>query len=301
MPSAKAISARPGRSRKKPRAELEKKRDEVAAKINGIYKTAQDKVKKRLADLETQSMKRFDDGNAKATKEFEDNVNREIEAFKDDRYSGWFGWARKAKDWLLGMDDLPEVKAIFDRNRATFVAAIDKLVADISADNKRVIQECKDELEKARTQIKDYVDKLGPALRDIGKKAAAEMNSKLDELDKFVAKKEEDLQNKLKDKQTAAIKAIDEKIEKMKEAMSGALAKLGKLLLAAAKKFFTWALEKFGFSLSDDRRHHQQRRRGAKGHLHATRQVREEPDERRHNRLPELRQELPEAPQRRPL
>ena len=76
---------------------LEKKRDEVAAKINGIYKTAQDKVKKKLADLETQSMKRFDDGNAKATKEFEDNVNRELEAFKDDRYSGWFGWARKAK------------------------------------------------------------------------------------------------------------------------------------------------------------------------------------------------------------
>jgi hypothetical protein len=42
------------------------------------------------------------------------------------------------------------------------------------------------------------------------------MNSKLDEMDKFIAKKEEDLQNQLKDKQTAAIKAIDEKIEKMK-------------------------------------------------------------------------------------
>ena len=32
--------------------------------------------------------------------------------------------------------------------------------------------------------------------------------------------------------------------------MSGALAKLGRLLLWAAKKFFTWALEKFGYSLS---------------------------------------------------
>jgi hypothetical protein len=35
----------------------------------------------------------------------------------------------------------------------------------------------------------------------------------------------------------------------MKESMSGALAKLGRLLLWAAKKFFTWALEQFGFSL----------------------------------------------------
>jgi len=240
-----------GQKQKNAKSSLEKKREEVAAKINGIYTAAQDKVKKKLADLETASMKRFDDGNAKATQQFEDNVNSELREFKADRYSGVFGWARKAKDWLLGMDELPGVKAIFDRNREKFVSTINKLVEDITADNKMVIQECKDELQKARTEIKDYVDKLGPSLKDIGNKAAEEMNSKLDEMDKFIAKKEEDLQNQLKDKQTAAIKAIDEKIEKMKEAMAGALAKLGKLLLWAAKKFFTWALEKFGFSLSE--------------------------------------------------
>ena len=95
---------------------LEKKRDEVAGKINGIFKAAQDKVKKKLAELETQSMQRFDAGNAKATKAFEDNVTRELEAYQKERYSGVFGWARKAKDWLLGMDDLPRVKAIFEGN-----------------------------------------------------------------------------------------------------------------------------------------------------------------------------------------
>ena len=230
---------------------LEKKRDEVAKKINGIYTKAQDSVKKKLSDLETKSMKRFDDGNAKATKEFEDNVKREIDAFKAERYSGSWGWAKKDKDWLLGMDDLPQVKAIFDRNRTAFVNTINKLVEDISADNKRVIQECKDELVNAKNEIKEYVDKLDPNLKDIGKKAADEMNAKLAEMDQFIAQKEEDLQNKLKDKQTAAIKAIDEKIEKMKDSMSGALSKLGKLLLLAAKKFFTWALEKVGFSLAD--------------------------------------------------
>ncbi len=240
-----------GQKQKHAKSSLERKRDEVAGKINGIYKTAQDKVRKKLADLETQSMKRFDDGNAKASKAFEDNVKRDIDAFKDDRYSGFFGWARKAKDWLLGMDELPQVKAIFERNRATFVATLDKLVADISADNKRVVQECKDELTRAKAQIKDYVDKLGPDLKDIGKKTAGEVSAKLNELDGFIRKKEEELQQKLADKQQAAIKAIDEKIEKMKEAMSGALAKLGKLLLWAAKKFFTWALGKFGYSLGE--------------------------------------------------
>ena len=230
---------------------LERKREEVHEKINGIFKAAQDKVKKKLADLETQSMKRFDDGNAKASKEFEDNVDRELEAYKDDRYSGVTGKLKKAKDWLLGMDDLPEVKAIFERNRSKFVAAINKLVDEITADNKRVIKECKDELDNAKKDIKDFVSKLGPGLTGIGKKAAAEMDAKLDELDQFVNRKAEELQTKLKDKQQASIKAIDDKIEKMKEAMSGALAKLGKLLLWAAKKFFTWALEKFGYSLAE--------------------------------------------------
>lgn len=228
---------------------LEKKRDEVAAKINGIYKAAQDKVKKKLADLETLSMKRFDDGNASATKAFEDKVKTDIDVFKADRYSGMFGWARKARDWIKGMDDLPAVKAIFDRSRAAFVSTIDKLVADISADNKLVIEDCKAELARAKTEIKDYVDKLGPDLKDIGKKTAGDVNRQLEEMDGFIRKKEEDLQQKLADKQQAAIKAIDEKIEKMKEAMAGALAKLGKLLLMAAKKLFTWALGKMGYSL----------------------------------------------------
>lgn len=251
--SSKRKAGLGGTSQKQKHAKsaLEKKRDEVAAKINGIHKSTQDRVKKKLADLETQSMKRFDDGNAKATKAFEDTVNRELEAYKDDRYSGLFGWARKSRDWILGMDDLPGVKAIFDRNRAIFVSTIDALMAAIAADNKRVIQECKDDLAKARQEIKDYVDKLGPALKAIGKKTAGEVNRQLDEMDSFVRKQEEDLQQKLADKQQAAIKAIDEKIEKMKDAMSGALAKLGKLLLWAAKKLFTWALSQFGYSLGE--------------------------------------------------
>ncbi len=228
---------------------LEKQHDEVGKKINGIFQAAQDKVKKKLEDLEKNSIRRFDEGNARASKQFEDNVKRELEAYKAERYSGWLGGVKEAKDWLLGMDDLPEVKAIFERNRAAFVSTINKLSDDITADNKRVVQECKDDLANARKDIKDYVSKLGPSLRDIGQKAATEMNAKLNDLDGFINKKEEELQNKLKDKQSAAIKAIDEKIDKMKEAMSGALSKLGKLLLLAAKKFFTWALEKFGVSL----------------------------------------------------
>jgi hypothetical protein len=247
----KASLGSTAQKQKNAKSALEKKREEVASKINGIYTTTQNRVKKKLAALETDSMKRFDDGNTKASTEFEDSVRRELDTFKADRYSGFFGWARKAKDWLLGMDDLPRVKAIFDRNRTIFVRTINMLVNEITADNKRVIQECKDELVNARKAIKEYVDKLEPDLKSIGQQRANEMSAKLNELDQFVAKKEQELQDKLKEKQQAAIKAIDQKIEKMKEAMSGALAKLGKLLLWAAKKLFTWALKKFGYSLEE--------------------------------------------------
>jgi hypothetical protein len=230
---------------------MEQKREKVATDIKNIYEKAKHKVNTRLAELETQSMKRFDEGNAAASKKFEDDVNKDLAAFKKERYSGFWGWAKKAKDWLLGMDELPEVNEIFKRNKDTFVQTIDKLVADITADNQKVIKECKAEIESAKAEIAKYVKNLGPELKAEGQKAMKEMTDKLNELDKQVEEKEKELAQKLKDKQTAAIKAIDQKIEKMKESMSGALAKLGKLLLEAAKKFFTWALQKFGYSLSE--------------------------------------------------
>ncbi|HKH91620.1 MAG TPA: DUF4157 domain-containing protein, partial [Gemmatimonadaceae bacterium] len=246
----KTALAATGGKQQDTKSALEKKREAVAKEVNDRYQAVQQKVTKRLADLDTESMTRFDEGNAAAATDFEANVKRDLDAYKSKRYSGWFGWAKKAKDWLLGIDELDGVKKLFKENRDAFVKRVEKLVADIAADNARVIKECHDELTTKKQEIDDWVAGLEPALQDTGKKAAAEMNEKLAELDKTISRKEEELKAKLKDKQTAAIKAIDEKIEKMKEAMSGMLAKVGRLLLYAAKKFFTWALEKFGFSLS---------------------------------------------------
>ena len=169
---------------------------------------------------------------------------------------------------------------------------------DITADNKRVIRECKEELAEPRTKIDEYVAGLEPgAARTSARSPPARCRRSSTILDKDIAKKEEELQNKLKDKQAAAIKAIDEKIEKMKEAMSGALAKVGRLLLWAAKKFFTWALEKFGFSLSTIESIIDKGIGGAEGDLHRADPVREEPDRRREAGLHELREELPHPPE----
>jgi Domain of unknown function (DUF4157) len=231
---------------KKTRSKIEEKRQKVTDNINGIYAKANTTVKQKLDDLEKKSLKDFDKGQATSTTNFENNVNRRIEAFKSRRYDRFGGSLLWAKDKLFGMDDLPEVKNIFDTEKASFITAIDSLIATITKENQRVIQECKDIVANARVDIKKYVDGLGPELQKTGQSALKEMKGKLDALDKVVNDKEKELKKKLAEKREAAIKAIEEKIEKMKEAMSGLVSKLGNLLLNAMIKFFKWALKKAG-------------------------------------------------------
>ncbi|NUQ41371.1 MAG: DUF4157 domain-containing protein [Calditrichaceae bacterium] len=231
----------------KTKSELEKKREEVTGKINQIYENAKKSVTEKLNKLEQESLKRFDQAQETYSKEFEIEVTREVDAWKRKRYSGFWGPAKWLKDKFVGIDGFPEVQRAFDNAKTNYVAKIDRLIAEITADNNRVIEECKAELAKARQEIKEFVDGLGPALRETGQNALKDMEGKLSELDQFIDRKKEELAQKLCDKKEEAIKKIDEKIEKMKEAMSGALAKLGNLLLKAALKFFEWVLKKAGF------------------------------------------------------
>jgi hypothetical protein len=232
----------------KTKSAIELKRQRVTDHINALYRKANDTVKSKLEALENQSLKAFDDSEKRATQAFEDNVKQRIDAFKRRRYDRFGGSLLWAKDKLFGMDELPEVKSIFDTEKATFISSIDASIKAITAENKRVVQECKQLIADARKEIEDYVQKLGPELAKTGKEALSAVKGKLDALGKQVADKEQELQKKLEAKREAAIKAIEEKIEKMKEEMSGLLAKLGNLILNAMIKLFKWALKKAGFA-----------------------------------------------------
>ena len=232
----------------KTKKKIELKRRQVSDHINGIYQKANDAVKQKLETLEKQALKAFDEGEKQATKNFEDGVERRINAYKRRRYDRLGGSLLWAKDKLFGMDELPEVKNIFDTEKNAFVNRIDTLIKTISANNKRVIQECRDLIATARKQIDKYVSALAPELRKTGQTALKDIKGKLDALDQEINKKAHALKKKLKEKREAAIKAIEEKIEKMKEEMSGLVSKLGNLLLNAMIKFFKWALKKAGYA-----------------------------------------------------
>ena len=233
---------------KKTKSKIELKRQAVTDHINTIYETANTAVKQKLEDLEKQSLANFDKGEKAATKIFEDNVKRRMDAFKRRRYDRIGGSLLWAKDKLFGMDELPEVKNIFDSEKSSFIKSIDNLVATITAENKKVIQQCKELVANARKKIETFVSKLGPELQQTGQTALTEMKGKLDALNNKINEKEKELKKKLEEKRDAAIKAIEEKIEKMKEEMSGLVSKLGNLLLNAMLKFFEWALKKAGYA-----------------------------------------------------
>lgn len=235
---------------KETKSVIEQKREEVTKWINDRYEAAKALVDEKLKGLEQQALQTFDEGQQRFSKEFESSVKRRVNAWKRERYSGIFGGVKWLKDKLVGIDHFPEIKQIFKDERESYIQKIDHLIVDINKENDKTIQECKDEITKANTEIKEYVDNLGPDLKDVGQSALEETKQKLADLDKHVEEEKKKLQDRLCSKREAAIQAIDAKIEEMKSEMSGLISKLGNLLVELAKKFFMWALEKFGLDPS---------------------------------------------------
>ncbi len=231
----------------KTKSALELKREQVTAHINGIYERAKKSVTAKLANLEQQNLVAFDAGQQEASKLFEKEVKRDIDAWKRDRYSGFWAGAKWLKDKFVGIDHFPAVQKALTDGRSNYIRRIDALIVAIDNANQQVIRDCKLELANADKEMKGYVKNLSPELKATGQAALKEMQTKLAEMDKFIDEQKNKLREKLCSKREEAIKKIDEKIEKMKEEMSGLLSKLGNLILDALVKFFKWALEKAGY------------------------------------------------------
>lgn len=230
------------------KSEFELERQKVSEHINKIYETANDRIKDKLKLLEIESMQAFDIGQTKAFAAFEAGVDKDLEDFFEERHSGIGGFFTAIGDWFSGTDDLPEVQAIFQKHRTIFISSIDQLIEDITANSKKVIDECKTILSDARAEIDTYVSGLEGKLKDVGKNCQDDVSKKLDKLEGEIKKKEEELKKKLAELRKKAIEGIDKRIEERKESMKGALSKFGDLALDLAMKFFKFTLESMGMS-----------------------------------------------------
>ena len=125
----------------------------LAEQIGTIYSTAETTVNGKLATLQTDAVQAFRDKQAQRLEAFASGVRAELDAFKDRRYSGARGPFRRLRDWVLSINSLPEVKALYERNRASYIADIDAMIAGIKQSIEAVITECKTTLADARAEI----------------------------------------------------------------------------------------------------------------------------------------------------
>ncbi|APR76899.1 Hypothetical protein A7982_02246 [Minicystis rosea] len=213
----------------KTRQQLAKEKDEAERKkvtdtIEGIYTETKTTVEKKLSTLETDVGTRFDSGMNAALSNMQSWANREIDKFKDDRYSGIIGKGR----WLADLfRPAPEgIKQILRQARTRFAAEMDALAVEISSSVDRRLKEAKDEVARGQKRIDQYVKSLPKNLQSVGKDAQAKVAERFKELESSIDDKANELAQQLAQKYKEAFDKADQALKKMEEENAGALKKL---------------------------------------------------------------------------
>lgn len=194
-------------------------RQKVVTDIENMFKATKDAVEAKLATLESDVTKMFDEGVEQAIKAMKKEANRKKNAWKDDRYY-WHGIMTRpdlwVKDKLMGIDDHPKVKQIYVDAAEQFTKDMKALVREIASFVERRLKEAKDEVEKGRQKIHDYVEKdLPKGLKDVGRAAEKEVGERFDELKQSIEDKKNDLASSLAQRYKEAHDKAGEAIKEM--------------------------------------------------------------------------------------
>ncbi len=201
------------------KTEDEKAREKVANDINGIYEKTKTKVDSILNALDGRVTALFDEGAQKAADAFENYVDSRMEAYKEERYGGWLGWARWATDKLAGMPS--EVNAFYAEGRDLYINKMDAVIDNVVALISKTLAEAKAEVANGKREIQQYVDQLPDELKEVGNQATQEIEGKFDALEQDIDAKQNELINTLAQKYNENLQAVDARIEEMKAANKG--------------------------------------------------------------------------------
>ncbi len=195
----------------------------VAKEIESIYAAAEEKVKKALDDADKESNRIFDEGSETARKEFENYVDGKMRAYKEDRYSGFWGGLSWLEDKIFGMPD--EVNVFYTQGRQMYLDKMDQVITQVANYVTAKLNEAKQAIKDGKKQIDDYVSKLPEDLAEVGKQAASDIQDKFDSLEQSVNDKKDQLIEGLAKKYVDNVKKIDDRISEMKEANAGLIDK----------------------------------------------------------------------------
>jgi hypothetical protein len=195
----------------------------VAQQIEALYAAAEEKVKKALDDADKESTRIFDEGSEAARKEFENYVDRKMTAYKQERYSGFWGGLSSLEDKIFGMPD--EVNVFYTDGRQMYLDKMDQVITQVANYVTAKLNEAKRAIKDGKKQIDDYVNTLPENLADVGKQAASDIQDKFDSLEQSVNDKKDQLIEGLAKKYVDNVKKIDDRISEMKEANAGLIDK----------------------------------------------------------------------------
>ncbi len=201
----------------------EARRAEVTGKIQTIFAATEADVKKILDGIDPLVETAFTTGEAAARQSFETYVSAKMSAYKKDRYGGWLGGLRWAKDKLLGMPD--KVNEFYEAGREIYLKQMDGVisrVADIVGDN---LTAAKRRIAAGKTEIAAYVKGLPADLKKVGSEASQEIGERFADLESQVDAKQESVVDTLATKYVEARKGLDERIEALQAENKGMVEK----------------------------------------------------------------------------
>lgn len=203
----------------KTKSKDEAKRAEVTAKIQAIFTATETEVKAILDGIDPKVEKAFETGEQKARAAFESYVSAKMSAYKKDRYGGWLGGLRWAKDKLLGMPS--KVNEFYEAGREIYLKEMDRVISGVADIVGGDLTAAKNRIAKGRTEIASYVKTLSPDLQKVGSAAAQEIGEKFEQLESDVDSKQESVVDTLATKYTEARKGLDERIEELQAENKG--------------------------------------------------------------------------------
>lgn len=203
----------------KTKSKDEAKRAEVTAKVQSIYAGTEAAVKRILDGIDPKVDKAFEEGEADARKTFESFVAAKMSAYKKDRYSGWLGGWRWAKDKLFGMPD--KVNTFYTAGRELYLKKMDAVISRVADIVGADLAAAKARIAAGKAEISSYVKSLPANLQKVGDAASKEINDKFAQLEDDVNAKQEAVVDSLATKYVDARKGLDERIEELQAENKG--------------------------------------------------------------------------------
>ncbi|WP_168209159.1 phage tail protein [Agromyces intestinalis] len=203
----------------KAKSKDEQKRAEVTAKIQSIFAATETDVKQLLDGIDPKVEKAFETGEASARAAFESYVSQKMSAYKADRYGGWLGGLRWAKDKLFGMP--AKVDEFYEAGRELYLKRMDGVISGVADIVATDLTKAKQRIAKGRAEIAAYVKSLPQDLQKVGSEAATEIGDRFEQLESDVNDKQNEVVETLASKYVEARSGLDERIEALQAENKG--------------------------------------------------------------------------------